>query len=87
MAIDFELSEGSKLAQAHYHDIALKQMRPISRKYDLQEHALPVEWVDYWWKEGRFAGKARSDKLTEGFVTICLQAEELCSKAAALRPL
>ncbi|HEB88427.1 MAG TPA: acyl-CoA dehydrogenase [Deltaproteobacteria bacterium] len=84
MAIDFELSEGSKLAQAHYHDIALKQMRPISRKYDLREHDLPVEWVDYWWNEGRFGTKGRSEKLTEGFITICLQAEELCWGDAGL---
>ena len=54
MAIDFELSDGSKLAQNHYHAVALEQMRPISRKYDLAEHQLPTEWVDYWWNEGRW---------------------------------
>ena len=31
MPIDFELSEGSKIAQDHYHQIAIDQMRPISR--------------------------------------------------------
>jgi hypothetical protein len=54
MPISFELAEGSKLAQAHYHAIALEKMRPVSRKYDLAEHTLPTEWVDYWWNEGRF---------------------------------
>jgi hypothetical protein len=53
MPIDFELSEGSKLSQRHYHAIAKEQMRPISRRYDLREHQLPTEWVDYWWNEGR----------------------------------
>lgn len=83
MTIDFELSEGSKLAQAHYHEVALQHMRPVSRKYDLAEHQLPTEWVDYWWNEGRFAFQ---DKMapTDGFVTICLQAEELCWGDAGL---
>ena len=40
MAIDFQLSEGSRISQQHYHDIAEAQMRPISRKYDLAEHTL-----------------------------------------------
>ena len=52
MSIDFELSEGSLISQKHYHDIAVQQMRPVSRKYDLAEHQLPTEWVDYWWREG-----------------------------------
>jgi acyl-CoA dehydrogenase len=84
MAIDFELSEGSELAQAHYHKVALEQMRPISRKYDLAEHHLPTEWVDYWWKEGRSGPKDKSDLMTDGFITICLQAEELCWGDAGL---
>jgi acyl-CoA dehydrogenase len=83
MPIDFELSEGSKLAQAHYHAVAMEQMRPISRKYDLAEHHLPTEWVEYWWHEGRFAFENKN-VLTDGFVTICLQAEELCWGDAGL---
>ena len=59
MAIDFELSDGSQIAQAHFHTVALEQMRPISRKYDLAEHQLPTEWVDYWWQEGRKGPKDR----------------------------
>jgi acyl-CoA dehydrogenase len=84
MAIDFELSDGSKLAQNHYHAVALEQMRPISRKYDLAEHQLPTEWVDYWWNEGRSGPKEKSEKPTDGFITICLQAEELCWGDAGL---
>ena len=60
MAIDFELSEGSKLSQKHYRGVAVEQMRPISRKYDLAEHQLPTEWVDYWWQEGRAGPKDKS---------------------------
>ena len=59
MPISFELSEGSLLAQSHYRQVALDQMRPISRKYDLAEHELPREWVDYWWKEGRWGAKGK----------------------------
>jgi len=83
MPISFELSEGSKLAQAHYHAVAIEKMRPVSRKYDLAEHTLPTEWVDYWWDEGRFAFQDKSAP-TDGFVTICLQAEELCWGDAGL---
>jgi len=84
MAIDFELSDGSKLAQSHFHAVAQEQMRPISRKYDLAEHQLPTEWVDYWWNEGRAGPKKKSDKPSDGFITICLQAEELCWGDAGL---
>ena len=84
MAIDFELSGGSRLAQAHYHEVAQVQMRPISRKYDLAEHQLPREWVDYWWNEGRSGPKDKSNEMNDGFITICLQAEELCWGDAGL---
>lgn len=84
MAIDFELSEGSKASMEHYHRIAVERMRPISRKYDLAEHSLPEEWVDYWWQEGRKGTKSRGDLANDGFVTVCLQAEELCWGDAGL---
>ena len=84
MAIDFELTAASKLAQSHYHSVALEQMRPISRKYDLAEHQLPTEWVDYWWNEGRSGPRNKSGKPSDGFITICLQAEELCWGDAGL---
>jgi acyl-CoA dehydrogenase len=84
MAIDFTLSEGSQIALDHYHGVAQKQMRPISRRYDLEEHTLPVEWVDYWWNEGRKGPKNRAAQGNDGFVTVCLQAEELCWGDAGL---
>ena len=84
MPIDFELSEGSKISQKHYHDIALAQMRPISRKYDLAEHQLPTEWVDFWWNEGRKGPQDKGAFNNDGFVTVCLQAEELCWGDAGL---
>ena len=84
MPIDFDLSEGSKISQKHYHSVAEEQMRPISRKYDLQEHDLPTEWVDYWWNEGRQGPKEKSAHANDGFVTVCLQAEELCWGDAGL---
>ena len=84
MPIDFDLSEGSKVSQNHYHSVAEEQMRPYSRKYDLQEHDLPTEWVDYWWNEGRKGPKDKSAHANDGFVTVCLQAEELCWGDAGL---
>jgi acyl-CoA dehydrogenase len=84
MAIDFELSEGSQISQKHYHDIAVEQMRPVSRKYDLAEHHLPTEWVDYWWQEGRKGPQEKAAFKNDGFVTVCLQAEELCWGDAGL---
>jgi acyl-CoA dehydrogenase len=84
MPIDFELSKPSQTSQAHYHQVALEQMRPISRKYDDAEHQLPTEWVDYWWKEGRKGPKDRSMDMNDGMITVCLQAEELCWGDAGL---
>lgn len=84
MTISFDLSEGSLRAQSHYRQVALDQMRPISRRYDLAEHALPREWVDYWWREGRFGAKGGAALANDGFVTICLQAEQLCWGDAGL---
>jgi acyl-CoA dehydrogenase len=84
MAIDFELSKGSTISQRHYHTIAEDQMRPVSRKYDLAEHHLPTEWVDYWWSEGRQGPKDKGINDNDGFITVCLQAEELCWGDAGL---
>ncbi len=83
MPISFEPSEGSLVAQAHYRKVALEQMRPISRRYDVEEHALPREWVDYWWKEGRWGAKG-APASNDGFITVCLQAEQLCWGDAGL---
>ena len=84
MPIDFELSPGSRISLEHYNEIAREQMRPISRKYDLEEHTLPTEWVDFWWKEGRKGPQDKAVFENDGFVTVCLQAEELCWGDAGL---
>jgi acyl-CoA dehydrogenase len=85
MSISFDLTENTRRARDHYHRMAEQQMRPISRKYDDREHELPVEWVDYFWKEGR--GGPKGVELAEpgdGFVQVCVQAEELCWGDAGL---
>ncbi len=86
MPISFEPTEETKQAKAHYGRIALEKMRPVSRKYDEEEHTLPVEWVDFWWAEGRHGipGKVISDAENDGFVQVCVQAEELCFGDAGL---
>lgn len=83
MSISFELAESSQLARDHYRKVAVEHMRPISRKYDLQEHELPKEWVDYWWKEGRSANPA-GGRFDDGMIQVCIQAEELCWGDAGL---
>ncbi|MBW2315442.1 MAG: acyl-CoA dehydrogenase family protein [Deltaproteobacteria bacterium] len=83
MAISFQLSESSQKAQAHYRQVATDEMRPISRKYDDQEHELPVEWVDYWWNKGRSANPT-SGRMDDGMIQVCIQAEELCWGDAGL---
>ncbi|MEN8160811.1 MAG: acyl-CoA dehydrogenase family protein [Myxococcota bacterium] len=83
MPIDFEPTESSREARDHFHAIAVEHMRPISRKYDDDEHALPTEWVDWYWKVGRKSGP-RPTGLTDGMVQVCMQAEALCWGDAGL---
>jgi acyl-CoA dehydrogenase len=85
MAISFDLTPNSLRSQAHYREMAETQMRPVSRKYDDREHELPSEWVEYYWKSGR-GGPAGTDLAGpgDGFVQVCVQAEELCWGDAGL---
>ncbi|MGH0031362.1 MAG: acyl-CoA dehydrogenase family protein [Myxococcota bacterium] len=85
MAISFDLTENSLASRAHYHEMAEQQMRPISRKYDDEEHTLPREWVDFYWESGR-GGPPKTDLQApgDGFVQVCVQAEELCWGDAGL---
>ncbi len=83
MAISFDITENARLAREHYHRMAADQMRPISRKYDDQEHDLPTEWVDWYWKNGRGGGPA-AEGPGDGFIQVCMQAEELCWGDAGL---
>jgi acyl-CoA dehydrogenase len=84
MPIAFDLTENTLKAKAHYHAIATDQMRPLSRKYDELEHDSPGEWIDWYWKHGRGGPGGALDGPTDGFVQVCVQAEELCWGDAAL---
>jgi len=84
MAISFDPSPNTLAAKQHYNRIARDQMRPISRKYDDQEHDLPTEWVDWWWREGRKGAPGDLGPENDGFVQVCVQAEELCWGDAGL---
>jgi acyl-CoA dehydrogenase len=82
--ISFDPTENSLKARDYYRDMALTRMRPISRRYDEDEHALPQEWVDYYWNEARHGAPGNSSGPTDGFVQVCIQAEELCFGDAGL---
>jgi acyl-CoA dehydrogenase len=84
MPISFELTENSVLAREHFNRIAREQMRPLSREADRKEHELPRKWVDFWWSEGRGGAPGDPTQLSDGFVTVCIQAEELCWGDAGL---
>jgi acyl-CoA dehydrogenase len=85
MPISFDLTPNSQRARAHYHEMAEQHMRPVSRKYDDREHELPREWVDHFWRNGR-GGPTGLDPTGpgDGFVQVCVQAEELCWGDAGL---
>ncbi len=83
MTISFEPAENTVAAQAHYNELAREHMRPVSRKYDIQEHQLPTEFVEYMWTQGRKT-KGSWSGTNDGFVQVCVQAEELCWGDAAL---
>ena len=83
MPISFDPSDRSARAQAHFHAMAATHMRPIARKYDDHEHDLPTEWVDWYWSTGRFTA-AGGEGPGDGFVQVCIQAEELCWGDAGL---
>jgi acyl-CoA dehydrogenase len=84
MPIAFDLTENTQRARAYYHAMAEDHMRPVSRKYDEDEHAAPKEWIDWFWKKGRGGPGGTLDGPTDGFVQVCVQAEELCWGDAAL---
>ncbi len=83
MAISFEMTETTALARDHFHAMAADHLRPISRKYDTQEHDLPTEWVDWYWQHGRKGGPAKAGP-SDGFIQVCVQTEELCWGDAGL---
>ena len=82
--ISFDPTENSARAREFYRRIALERMRPLSRRYDEDEHALPHEWVEFYWNEGRKGAPGNIAGQTDGFVQVCIQAEELCFGDAGL---
>ncbi len=85
MPISFDPTPNTRIAREYYQRVALERMRPISRKYDDLEHAVPEEWVDWFWREGR-KGPTGLDWSgpQDGMIRVCVQAEELCWGDAAL---
>jgi acyl-CoA dehydrogenase len=83
MPISFEPTPNTVAAQAHFHRIAVEQMRPLSRRADDAEHEPPREWIDWYWAHGRKTPE-RVGTLADGFVQVCVQAEELCWGDAGL---
>ena len=83
MPIDFSPAERSVRAKEHFHRMAAEHMRPIARKYDEREHELPREWVEWYWQTGRFSAPG-GEGASDGFVQVCIQAEELCWGDAGL---
>jgi acyl-CoA dehydrogenase len=84
MTISFELTDNSRIARDFYHKMAIEQMRPIARRYDVEEHTLPTEWVDYFWQHGRKGPPVDIAGPADGMVQVCIQVEELCWGDAAL---
>ncbi|MBW2293329.1 MAG: acyl-CoA dehydrogenase family protein [Deltaproteobacteria bacterium] len=84
MAISFDATPNTVEAKAFYNKIAIEQMRPLSRKYDDLEGEVPTEWVDWWWETGRKGAPGRIGREGDGFIQVCVNAEELCFGDAAL---
>lgn len=84
MPISFEPTENTRAARDYFRDVAERRMRPVSRKYDDQEHDLPREWVDWYWSHGRGGAPRDHDGPGDGMVQVCVQAEQLCWGDAGL---
>ena len=84
MTIAFDPTENTLEAKRRYHKIAEEWMRPISRHYDEHEHERPDEFARQMWEHRREGPGGRLDGPTDGFVQVCVQAEELCWGDAAL---
>jgi len=84
MAISFEPNPATTSGRDEMHEIALRFMRPFSRKYDDHEHEMPWEYVNPMWD--RATGKSGKTEAGpgDGMVTVCVQTEELCWGDAGL---
>ena len=84
MAISFDLNPGTLHGKEEMHEIAVNHMRPWSRKYDVQEHDMPWEYVNPMWDRATGKGTKLDAGPGEGMVTVCVQTEELCWGDAGL---
>jgi acyl-CoA dehydrogenase len=84
MAISFDLNPGTVHGQQEMHEIAVNHMRPWSRKYDVQEHDMPWEFVKPMWDRATGKGMKLDAGPGDGMVTVCVQTEELCWGDAGL---
>ncbi len=86
MAISFDPTENTLEAKRRYHRIAEEWMRPISRRCDEpeHEHERPTDFIDKMWAQRKEGAGGRLDGPTDGFVQVCVQAEELCWGDAGL---
>jgi acyl-CoA dehydrogenase len=86
MAISFDPTENTLEAKRRYHRIAEEWMRPISRRCDEpeHEHERPTDFIDKMWAQRKEGPGGRLDGPTDGFVQVCVQAEELCYGDAGL---
>ena len=85
MPISFDPAPNTRIARDYYHRVAVEQMRPLSRRYDDDEHAFPQQWVDWFWREGRKGPEGLEwSGPQDGMIRVCVQAEELCWGDAAL---
>jgi acyl-CoA dehydrogenase len=85
MAISFEPNPATVHGKEEMNQLAREHMRPWSRKYDVQEHDMPWEFVNPMWERatGR-AGVKLDAGPGDGMVTVCVQTEELCWGDAGL---
>jgi acyl-CoA dehydrogenase len=84
MPISFEPTQNTEKSREFFHRIAVEQMRPISRKYDVHEHDMPWEFVRFMWDRSKSTPPVKLDGPDDGFVKVCIQAEELCWGDAGL---
>jgi acyl-CoA dehydrogenase len=84
MPISFDANPATVEGREEMHEIAVRHMRPHSRRYDDHEHSMPWEYVNPMWERatGR-SGRAGAGP-GDGMVTVCVQTEELCWGDAGL---
>ncbi len=83
--IDFEPSQASENLKRMVHAAAEALMRPVSRDYDENEHAIPWDFVNFMWQstqgsDANVAGKRPSKgeaPVSERNVQLALSIEEL----------